>query len=292
MRFRAWTRVNLAVLALLLIAGAALAACAPGGSSAATAAPATGSSPASAPPRQTTPKGASQAMHRAADAFDAFVRAYYTSSGGRAHYTNTPGTGTAVFWRQAELIEMTEDAYQASRSPALKAADRRAHERRHLAVRPQLDAPHLERRHHVDDHRRRARLPAHRRPLVPGDGAEELRHRVRARLEPCHGRRPVVDHRRSRTRPEERHHQRDRRHRRRPAGRRTAQQVVPHQGRDAVRVAAHDALRPGHRRRLGQHLAARPGAAPSSTRPRSPTTRGRSPAPRACSTGRRTASST
>jgi hypothetical protein len=118
MRFRASTWVNLAALALLPIAGSALAACGPGGSSAVTAAPAASSSPASAPPRQTTPRGASKAMHRAADAFDAFVRAYYTSSGGRAHYTNTPGTGTAVFWRQAELIEMTEDAYQTSRSPA------------------------------------------------------------------------------------------------------------------------------------------------------------------------------
>ena len=56
-------------------------------------------------------------MRRAAAAFDALTRAYYSSSGGRAHYTNTPGTGTAVFWRQAELIEMTEDAYQTTAHP-------------------------------------------------------------------------------------------------------------------------------------------------------------------------------
>ncbi len=71
-------------------------------------------------PRQALSGNAAPEARRAAAAYDAFMRAYYSSSAGRAHYTNTPGTGTAVFWRQAELIEMTEDAWRATGSPALK----------------------------------------------------------------------------------------------------------------------------------------------------------------------------
>ena len=112
---------GLAALTFVLVAGTVLAACGIGrAANASTATPADASSPPARPPAQTTSKGATQAMRRAAAAFDAFARAYYSSSGGRAHYMNTPGTGTAVFWRQAELIEMTEDAYQTSRSPAQK----------------------------------------------------------------------------------------------------------------------------------------------------------------------------
>jgi predicted alpha-1,6-mannanase (GH76 family) len=65
-------------------------------------------------------------MRQAAAAYNAFGRAFYGGTATRAKYTNgagsggAPGAGTAVFWRQAELIEMTEDAYLASHDPALK----------------------------------------------------------------------------------------------------------------------------------------------------------------------------
>ena len=95
-------------------------ACGVGGPSAAsaTAAPQPPASPAPAP-RQTLSGAATPQLRHAVAAYNALTRAYYSSSGGRGKYGNTPGTGTAVFWRQAELIEMTEDAYQATGSPAL-----------------------------------------------------------------------------------------------------------------------------------------------------------------------------
>jgi predicted alpha-1,6-mannanase (GH76 family) len=118
--FRARITASLAALAVAATAGAVLAACGSGPAAAsATSAPQPLGSAAPAP-RQTLTGNAGPAARRAAAAYDAFVRAYYSSSAGRAKYGNTPGAGTAVFWRQAELIEMTEDAYQATGSPALK----------------------------------------------------------------------------------------------------------------------------------------------------------------------------
>ena len=112
---------GLSALTVTLAAGSVLVACGSGGPAAASATtlaqPASSASPA---PQQTLTGTAAPEVRRAAAAYNAFARAYYSSSGGRAHYTDTPGAGTAVFWRQAELIEMTEDAYQAAPSPALK----------------------------------------------------------------------------------------------------------------------------------------------------------------------------
>jgi predicted alpha-1,6-mannanase (GH76 family) len=112
---------GLSALTVAMTAGAALAACGSGGPAAASATtlaqPVGSASPA---PRQTLTGTATPEARRAAAAYDAFTRAYYSAANGRARYSDTPGTGTAVFWRQAELIEMTEDAYQAAPSPALK----------------------------------------------------------------------------------------------------------------------------------------------------------------------------
>ena len=112
---------GLSALTITLTAAAVLVACGSGGLAAASATtlaqPAGSAAPA---PQQTLTGTTTPEARRAAAAYNAFTRAYYSASNGRAHYTNTPGTGIAVFWRQAELIEMTEDAYQTTRSPALK----------------------------------------------------------------------------------------------------------------------------------------------------------------------------
>ena len=122
MNLRARIIGGIPLIAVVVAAGAALVACGAGGgptpASATPASPSPGSS--APPPRQRLSGAATPEMRRAAAAYDAFTRAYYASSSGRAHYTNIPGAGTAVFWRQAELIEMTEDAYKTTGSPALK----------------------------------------------------------------------------------------------------------------------------------------------------------------------------
>jgi predicted alpha-1,6-mannanase (GH76 family) len=114
-----------ALLAAALVP--ALAACGVGRPSQAAASSSPGAGSPSPAPRQATAPGAGRTMRRAAAAYDAFGRAFYAGSGTRAHYTEkpsaggAPGAGTAVFWRQAELIEMTEDAYRASHDRALRA---------------------------------------------------------------------------------------------------------------------------------------------------------------------------
>jgi predicted alpha-1,6-mannanase (GH76 family) len=121
-KLRARIVTGVCLIAVTAAAGAALVACgASRGSSSASATPASQPSGSPAPPpRQALSGAATPQLRRAVAAYNAFARAYYSSSGGRGKYGNTPGTGTAVFWRQAELIEMTEDAYQATGSPALK----------------------------------------------------------------------------------------------------------------------------------------------------------------------------
>jgi predicted alpha-1,6-mannanase (GH76 family) len=122
-----------AIVALVLVAvvlGGVLAGCSVGKSQQASAktgqASASGTGAAAASPspagtpRQHAAAGSSLLMHRAATAFNAFGAAFYRTTARGAKYTDTVGTGTAVFWRQAELIEMTEDAYLAGHSPALK----------------------------------------------------------------------------------------------------------------------------------------------------------------------------
>jgi predicted alpha-1,6-mannanase (GH76 family) len=61
-----------------------------------------------------------RAATRAQAALDAFDRAFYVASGRQAHYANSTAGARAVFWRQAELIEMQEDAYQNTGDPAAK----------------------------------------------------------------------------------------------------------------------------------------------------------------------------
>jgi len=57
---------------------------------------------------------------RARAALGAFDRAFYVSSGIQAHHANSTAGARADFWRQAELIEMEEDAYQNTGDPATK----------------------------------------------------------------------------------------------------------------------------------------------------------------------------
>jgi len=57
---------------------------------------------------------------RARDALGAFDRAFYVASGRQAHHANSTSGGRADFWRQAEIIEMEEDAYQRTGDPAVK----------------------------------------------------------------------------------------------------------------------------------------------------------------------------
>ena len=59
---------------------------------------------------------ASTAAARARAAIDAFDRAFYRCKGGKAVFAQTTAGGTAQFWRQAEMLEMVEDAYQRSHS--------------------------------------------------------------------------------------------------------------------------------------------------------------------------------
>jgi len=121
--------VLLAAALAVAVAGGVLAGCAgrPSPTSASTSGAGSSSpAPAVTPPSQAVGAGAGTMLRRAAAAYDAFGRAFYASTGTRARYTEHPGTGgrpgagTAVFWRQAELVEMTEDAYLAGHDPALK----------------------------------------------------------------------------------------------------------------------------------------------------------------------------
>ena len=57
---------------------------------------------------------------RARAALRAFDRAFYVTSGPGAHWALDTAGGRATFYRQAEMIEMVEDAYQANRDPARK----------------------------------------------------------------------------------------------------------------------------------------------------------------------------
>lgn len=62
-----------------------------------------------------------RATTRARAALSAFDRAFYVAFGFQAHHATTTTTGgRADFWRQAELIEMEEDAYQNTGDPATK----------------------------------------------------------------------------------------------------------------------------------------------------------------------------
>jgi len=103
----------LATLAAVVLAGCGSTAAA-GPSTAAASVPVAGA-PASAGPRAATLGG-----RRAAAALASFNRAFYVPSGATAYYANTTAGAKAEFWRQAELIEMEEDAWQATHDPAVK----------------------------------------------------------------------------------------------------------------------------------------------------------------------------
>jgi predicted alpha-1,6-mannanase (GH76 family) len=115
-----WTaRATLLFVALLLVtAGAGVTGC---GTPASPAAVGATHAVSMTPPGTPAPARASTpAQKRAALALAAFDRAFYVAFGARAHHANTTAAGRAVFWRQAELIEMEEDAYQASGDPAAR----------------------------------------------------------------------------------------------------------------------------------------------------------------------------
>jgi predicted alpha-1,6-mannanase (GH76 family) len=57
---------------------------------------------------------------RARAALQAFDRAFYVASGPGAYWALDTSGGQATFYRQAEMIEMVEDAYQATGDPACK----------------------------------------------------------------------------------------------------------------------------------------------------------------------------
>jgi predicted alpha-1,6-mannanase (GH76 family) len=104
----------LAAAALVAVAGTVLAACgtAPG-PTATTTAPAPSPTP-------TVPLPAVPGKGRAASALAAFNRAFLLASPGKAYYRMSTNGGHATFYKQAELIEMTQDAWLRSHAPAYK----------------------------------------------------------------------------------------------------------------------------------------------------------------------------
>jgi len=118
------------VLCCLALAGAApIAACggtsartAPGGAASATASQT--ASPASPSSDPGTSPGAGQAItspSAAAAAIDSFDSAFYRRfKPGRTYFATDTAGGYADFWKQAEMIEMVEDAYDGSHDPVYK----------------------------------------------------------------------------------------------------------------------------------------------------------------------------
>ena len=78
--------------------------------------------PASLSPTPVPTPSATGVSGRDADAaLSAFNRAYYVETLGVGRYrATTDGTSLTSFWRSAELLEMVEDAYQASRTQATR----------------------------------------------------------------------------------------------------------------------------------------------------------------------------
>jgi len=72
--------------------------------------------PGAAMPSQPHPRE-SLTSSQAATAFASFTAAFYAASNGQAYYHTSTLGGRADFWKQAEMIEMVEDAYAATRSP-------------------------------------------------------------------------------------------------------------------------------------------------------------------------------
>ena len=57
---------------------------------------------------------ATSAATEARIAIDSFDRAFYKERAGKARFTETTAGGRTQFWKQAEMLEMVEDAYQRS----------------------------------------------------------------------------------------------------------------------------------------------------------------------------------
>jgi predicted alpha-1,6-mannanase (GH76 family) len=84
--------------------------------------------------QQATPGGAVAARRsaglaatRARIAINSFDRAFYSVRNKRGHFVETTGGGSAKFWKQAEMMEMVEDAYERSGDPAYKRMIRELH---------------------------------------------------------------------------------------------------------------------------------------------------------------------
>jgi predicted alpha-1,6-mannanase (GH76 family) len=114
-RTAARSRRSLAARLLLLVVGAAALPALLAGCGAKTAGPnVTGALPAPANPvRPVTSVQARQALA-------SFTTAFYVPANGRSYHHASTAGGRADFWKQAEMIEMVEDAYDGTGSPAYK----------------------------------------------------------------------------------------------------------------------------------------------------------------------------
>jgi predicted alpha-1,6-mannanase (GH76 family) len=114
-------RAATVVVALCFLAGLVLA-CGCGGRAGAGPTPVTGT-PApsvSAPSAPPVSHLHTVAAARAQTALTSFDRAFLVVSGLHLYYAKTTAGGRASYWRQAEMIEMAEDAYQTTGDPALE----------------------------------------------------------------------------------------------------------------------------------------------------------------------------
>ncbi len=84
--------------------------------------PASSASPTARPPTTTPDASLTQRTNaaRARAALKAFDRAFYVTPGPLAYWAVDTTGGQATFYRQAEMIEMVEDAYESSGDPAYK----------------------------------------------------------------------------------------------------------------------------------------------------------------------------
>ncbi|MGO9208291.1 MAG: glycoside hydrolase family 76 protein [Candidatus Limnocylindrales bacterium] len=67
------------------------------------------------------------AATRARVAIDSFDRAFYSERNGKGHFAETAGGAPAKFWKQAEMMEAVEDAYERSGNPTYRRMIRQLH---------------------------------------------------------------------------------------------------------------------------------------------------------------------
>ena len=120
--FRLAVLLVLAMIPALASAACGQSAVVPPGAAAAGSSPGSSASGSSHP--SPTGSGASQATARAATAaaaFDSFDAAFYRRfKKHRTYFVTSTAGGYADFWKQAEMIEMVEDAYDSTRDPRYK----------------------------------------------------------------------------------------------------------------------------------------------------------------------------